>query len=682
MSLPIAAPYVFIPDAVGVPLDNGYVYIGTANQNPQTNPIQVYWDADATIPAQQPLRTSGGYFYRNGTPSNVFVSTTDYSITVRDSSQQLVYTLPSAEIGGSSPTFTNVTITNSLTVDGDTTITIDEPDQAFTIVTQDGDTFIVDSEGNTTINVAEGDEFLVTGEGDTHFQTDVIMDGNSTTFINGATIDLPDSTVTIADLSSEVLNLILSSGGGGSGGGGSIASGNGRLSLASGVSIMTIDYTGVTTVYYVGGDTLLISDGSGNFTSLTIGELSQTLADTTYSPAASAASKNYDLFGWKDTLSVTGIVRISTTATATTSAPHNLTTGAVVFVSGAAQSAYNGYHTLTGGSGSTFTFEVAGSPTTPASGTITAATARLSRGPAWRNAGQVITGATNAAPIVITAVAHGLQDGDVVNISGVGTNTAANGNWVVASAAADTFALTGSTGNGVYTAGTGALSARGVGAGTTQITLTGNTYVNSVGITNGPTLMLGTYLGTIHTNGSNQLDWKLGSVATGGGEAYLSIWNVSNAALITPVVQDLTSAWTYGSNTIIPLNNSVGWRISSVRGLDNTSTKVNLQIRADPTFFNEHTAGLSAVALIAVDSITVQGQRSTAGQISASGTGTGVGTTIQAFYNGFLGQGFHYVQALQCTAGANTKRVQYFGTDTAYTPIPVQCGLLTADLFQ
>jgi hypothetical protein len=63
---------------------------------------------------------------------------------------------------------------------------------------------------------------------------------------------------------------------------------------------------------------------------------------------------------------------------------------------------------------------------------------------------KTITGATNATPIVITAVAHGYSNGDVVLIEGVLTNTAANGTWTVANKTADTFELTGSVGNGAY----------------------------------------------------------------------------------------------------------------------------------------------------------------------------------------------------------------------------------------
>lgn len=61
--------------------------------------------------------------------------------------------------------------------------------------------------------------------------------------------------------------------------------------------------------------------------------------------------------------------------------------------------------------------------------------------------------ATNDAPIVITSPDHGLTTGQVVIVSGVGGNTAANGTFEIERQDADLFSLLGSTGNGAYTTG-------------------------------------------------------------------------------------------------------------------------------------------------------------------------------------------------------------------------------------
>lgn len=78
--------------------------------------------------------------------------------------------------------------------------------------------------------------------------------------------------------------------------------------------------------------------------------------------------------GYAFTVSITGITRAGSTATATVSATDGLKlkTGQILTVSGAGQSEYNITATITVASATTFTFTVSGTPTTPATGTISA----------------------------------------------------------------------------------------------------------------------------------------------------------------------------------------------------------------------------------------------------------------------------------------------------------------------
>lgn len=55
---------------------------------------------------------------------------------------------------------------------------------------------------------------------------------------------------------------------------------------------------------------------------------------------------------------------------------------------------------------------------------------------------QAVTSSTDATPIIITKNSHGFSNGDLVMIYGHATNVAANGIFKVASATANTFALT------------------------------------------------------------------------------------------------------------------------------------------------------------------------------------------------------------------------------------------------
>lgn len=67
--------------------------------------------------------------------------------------------------------------------------------------------------------------------------------------------------------------------------------------------------------------------------------------------------------------------------------------------------------------------------------------------------GNAIENASNAAPIVITTTGHGLTNGQLVKVDGVGGNTTANGTWTVNVLDADTFELNGSIDNGTYNGG-------------------------------------------------------------------------------------------------------------------------------------------------------------------------------------------------------------------------------------
>lgn len=91
--LATTAPYQQYFDTDGAPLDAGFVYFGTPDLNPETNPITVYWDSAGTQPAAQPVRTLNGYAVRNGTPTAIYADT-DYSQTVKNQLGTLVVYSP------------------------------------------------------------------------------------------------------------------------------------------------------------------------------------------------------------------------------------------------------------------------------------------------------------------------------------------------------------------------------------------------------------------------------------------------------------------------------------------------------------------------------------------------------------------------------------------------------------
>jgi len=114
-TLSVEPPYPAFADADGQPLEDGYIWIGTVNLNPITNPIAVFFDAALTIAAVQPIRTSGGYPVYQGTPARIYTSS-DYSIQVQNKNGTVVYTSLNDNAFGSGVVTSNAIGTGSQTI--------------------------------------------------------------------------------------------------------------------------------------------------------------------------------------------------------------------------------------------------------------------------------------------------------------------------------------------------------------------------------------------------------------------------------------------------------------------------------------------------------------------------------------------------------------------------------------
>ena len=88
----VQTPYPPFADADGAPLENGYIWLGAAGLDPQSNPVTAYFDAALTIAAAQPIRTQGGYPVYQGTPARIYINGTNYSIRVMNKNGLTVYT--------------------------------------------------------------------------------------------------------------------------------------------------------------------------------------------------------------------------------------------------------------------------------------------------------------------------------------------------------------------------------------------------------------------------------------------------------------------------------------------------------------------------------------------------------------------------------------------------------------
>jgi hypothetical protein len=94
----LGSPFPLFIDGRGALMDAGYVYVGVADADPESDPIDLFLDQDLTIPIPQPLRTLGGVIVSGENAVFVYMAEADYSIRVRDANEQLVAYVPSASL--------------------------------------------------------------------------------------------------------------------------------------------------------------------------------------------------------------------------------------------------------------------------------------------------------------------------------------------------------------------------------------------------------------------------------------------------------------------------------------------------------------------------------------------------------------------------------------------------------
>lgn len=184
-------------------------------------------------------------------------------------------------------------------------------------------------------------------------------------------------------------------------------------------------------------------------------------------------------------------------------------------------------------------------------------------------------------------------------------------------------------------------TARGTGAGTTELERVKGILLNKVAITNGPAANRGTYVGTVRSNGSSQIDFNFGAGAAGGTAAKLYVWNAYNQVPFRPLVTDTTATWAYGTATYRSSNNSTGNRISLIDGLGVESIEAQ--------FIQRVTAGSAVAALVGI------GLDATNASSGTTGFFLGVVDGMQAgFYAGVPGLGHHFLQAVEYASASAT----------------------------
>lgn len=176
-------------------------------------------------------------------------------------------------------------------------------------------------------------------------------------------------------------------------------------------------------------------------------------------------------------------------------------------------------------------------------------------------------------------------------------------------------------------------TARGTGAGTTELATANGVRVNANAITNGPGAQAGIYLGTIRSDGSSQIN---DSVLLRG------VWNMFNRRLRHMAVTDATNSWTYTTAAYRQANASTANQVSLVRGLDEDAVEAHVLAFGDNGGANAQSVG------IGIDSSTVN-----SAQIRVVRQSTAIGA-MQARYVGLPGIGWRDIRWLEFSVAAGT----------------------------
>jgi len=182
----------------------------------------------------------------------------------------------------------------------------------------------------------------------------------------------------------------------------------------------------------------------------------------------------------------------------------------------------------------------------------------------------------------------------------------------------------------------------------TALTMVNGVWLNNAAITNGPAASRGTYVGTVRSNASSQIDWIYGATASGGTAGFLGVWNAYNRRQVTSRSSNSKDSWSIAtSGAWQNSDSSAAMRCSFVKGLAEDAYTSTFGGRLDGGSTSFHGIGLNS---------------STAPVPGATAMGFGgLNGWPVAILMGAPVLGFNYVQALEYTTTGATS--VFYGDD-------------------
>lgn len=187
-------------------------------------------------------------------------------------------------------------------------------------------------------------------------------------------------------------------------------------------------------------------------------------------------------------------------------------------------------------------------------------------------------------------------------------------------------------------------TARGAGAGTSELELFEGRWVNKVAITNGPAARCGLYVGTIRSDGA---------AAINDTAALRHVWNTYNRVPRAMKVIEATNTWNYTTATFRQANNAAANQLDYVVGLAEDAVQARVLGLAG------NTSDCKLAVGVGVDSTAVNSADLFGGAVQ--GSVSTLTEPVLAFYDGIPGLGRHYLAWLEYSQAAGT--TSWYGDD-------------------
>lgn len=182
-------------------------------------------------------------------------------------------------------------------------------------------------------------------------------------------------------------------------------------------------------------------------------------------------------------------------------------------------------------------------------------------------------------------------------------------------------------------------------AGTALVMVNG-IWLNNASITNGPAASRGTYVGTVRSNASSQIDWILPVIGSPPTAGVFNVWNAYNRVDVAATVQDNTATWTLGQTAFREFNSGTTYEIRFLMGLQEDAVRMHVQSSATAASTGDY-----VLIGVGIDSTTTPtGPRS-------NGTNQPLifGASSTVYSSTFLG--YHFIAALEATTAVQTATV-------------------------